>query len=187
MMKISNIIISLSFLFTGLILGSCEKENIVEVPGETITDTVYIKVPVEGRDTIYIDNSEPANPDDGDYFNDYPVEGSAPSWTVVSDQTQYSMTLERIPNYKDYRFEIKNGDQLGAFSDNECCGTATIKNISGKNIFYLMIHQDKVTSEAINIRYYNSERKMLFSGFELTFSVDKILGSPDDPYIFGVE
>ncbi len=69
----------------------------------------------------------------------------------------------------------------------DCCGKATIKNIGGKNIFYLMIHQDKVTSEAINIRYYNSEIKMLFSGFELTFSVDKILGSPDDPYIFGVE
>ena len=183
-----------------LLCGACTKEKIVEV---------FVEVPVapdkdsdqdndQDQDNDKDPDKEPdKDPDkdkdpvedptddpivDVDIFENYPV-SEEPVWEAKNTSTQYTMTMVTVPKYKSHEFSVGDDDQLAVFVDGVCCGTGTVITIVDKNIFFMMIHQDLIPSSKLEIRYYNKSRSMIFNNNDIEFYVDKVLGTPDEPYI----
>lgn len=97
---------------------------------------------------------------------------------------QYNMTITGTLLIAD--IEISGQDTLFAYAGEQCCGFISPKFESGYGqwFVYLVVHGHG-TSEEIKFRYYDeTKNEMINLHNSVIFEIDKIMGSPGNPYLF---
>ncbi len=112
---------------------------------------------------------------------------SKPEWTATADyDITASMTaIVRIDLSKSFSeerlaaagYSLSNDDLTGAFSGDECLGTAQLKD----GVFYLFISAPK-SGGGVSLKYYSATLKNTFMAESLPFKNDEQLGTVSTPY-----
>ena len=97
---------------------------------------------------------------------------------------QYNMTITGI--FQLQNTSITNLDTLFAYSGNEYRGYISpyYEATAGKWFAYLIVYSNK-SDETISFKYYSKNKNTLLTLIsKASFEIDKILGTPAQPYIF---
>lgn len=116
---------------------------------------------------------------DDEAFTQYP----APSWAIESKNYNGNMTaVVTIPeNLKHY---IQSYDQLAAFVGNECRGVGVFLD----GVFFVTIKGSASEQSMVTFRYYSSRNKYMYSTDAfLSFEIDAVFGSIDEPEVLSLE
>ena len=110
-----------------------------------------------------------------------------PEWTAPADyDITASMTavvaVDLSKSFSEERlaaagFSLSTDDLIGAFSGDECLGTAQLK----EGLFYLFISAPK-SGGSVTLKYYSATLKNTFMAEPLPFKNDEQLGTVSAPY-----
>ena len=107
----------------------------------------------------------------------------SPTWqTDTSSAYAYSMTaVIQLPDT--LHEEIKDGDKLAAFVNDDCRGVGVIiKRDVQPDVFYILIKGSASEESKIKLKYYNASNSYMYATDDfLDFEVDKNYGTVDDP------
>jgi hypothetical protein len=107
----------------------------------------------------------------------------SPNWTTDTSATfAYSMTaVIQLPDT--LHEEIKDGDKLAAFVDDDCRGVGVIIKRDGQpDVFYILIKGSASEESKIKFKYYNAGNSYMYATDDfLNFEVDNNYGTVDDP------
>jgi hypothetical protein len=98
---------------------------------------------------------------------------------------QHNMTITGIIHLENTT-TVSGQDTLYAYSVNECRGRITpyYEAEAGKWFAYLIVYSNK-TNEEITFKYYSKNKNTVINLIsKASFEIDKILGTPAQPYIF---
>jgi hypothetical protein len=111
-------------------------------------------------------------------YTQYP----APSWTV--EQAKYNGNMTAVVTVPDNLARyIQPDDQLAAFVGDECRGVGTLVD----GAFFVTIKGTSSEESKVMFRYYSSRNKYMYASEAfLTFDIDAVLGSVDDPEVLSL-
>lgn len=113
------------------------------------------------------------------------ISAAQPSWSVVSHNFEFSMTITGKVAI-DGQISMDEGDKIAVFVGEECRGVTNVRYDPGLNgyFIYLMVYGNKM-GEILTFSVYDASRdKILVVKNTLSFNVNNIVGSPDEPYLF---
>jgi hypothetical protein len=113
------------------------------------------------------------------------VEPVVAQWTAATHRYPNTMTLTAVVVQENG--ELQNGRiEIGAFSGNECRGSALLRNFpqiaEHSYMGFLVIYGEN--DEEIRLRVYNhaTGEEYPVGATQLSFAADDILGTPDEPF-----
>jgi hypothetical protein len=107
-----------------------------------------------------------------------------PVWSVNSHAYEFSMTITGKVTI-DGQLSTDKEDKIAVFVGTECRGVAKVQLDQGLNgyFIYLMVYSNKM-GESLTFYVYDASRnEILEVQNSLSFSVNSMIGSPDDPYL----
>ncbi len=108
-----------------------------------------------------------------------------PNWELNPHDYEYSMTVTgKITT--DGHFAGDENDVIAAFVDDECRGFTSVKyeDFMGEYFVYLMIYSNDPAGDITFKIFDNSENLVVSTKDTITFGINRIVGSLDDPHIF---
>ena len=107
-----------------------------------------------------------------------------PSWSVNPNNFVYSMTITGKINTDGYLSDDIN-DKIAAFIDGECRGVVNVKKTQLNDYFvFLMVYSNSPTGTVTFKIYDASENKEFTVKQTINFTVNDIIGSVSNPFIF---
>lgn len=107
-----------------------------------------------------------------------------PDWSVNPHAYEFTMTITGKV-VVDGVLSTDQGDVVGVFAGDECRGVTPVAFDQGVDGYfaYLMVYSNKM-GETLNFRVYDASRDEVLSVRNaLPFTVNGIVGSPDEPYL----
>lgn len=111
----------------------------------------------------------------------YPKSPS-PSWTV-DDSGKYPATMTVVIQLPESLQHLSAaGDQLGAFTGNECRGIAQVVQMNGRTVYFILIHGTSSEKAELSFQYYGAANSRMYAtGAILAFEADGNYGTVDVP------
>lgn len=108
-----------------------------------------------------------------------------PVWSVNPHAYEFTMTITGKV-VVDGGISADTGDVIGVFAGDECRGVAHVEFDQGINghFVYLMAYSNKMGETLTFLVYDASRNEVLTVQNSLSFTVNAIVGSPDEPYLF---
>ena len=107
-----------------------------------------------------------------------------PAWQVdESGKYPYSMTaVVALPT--NLSKQISEGDQLGAFVNNECRGKGEAVKVGSDKVFFVLIRGLADEQSSITFKYYSATTSYMYASQpSLTFLVDDVYGTASHPKV----
>jgi gliding motility-associated-like protein len=114
------------------------------------------------------------------------VYGAIPTWSVVPNDYQYSLTITAVLNM-DGVMANQTTDKVGAFVNGVCRGVGsptTTTTSGGANLVFLQVYSNSISGEDITFKMYDASGDLQFDAINIvSFQSDAALGSVSDPYV----
>ena len=117
-----------------------------------------------------------------DWKLDMNMNQQAPSFSLPDNHVMpASMTavIQLTPFLETY---LDAGDKMLAYIGNECRGEGVLKQIDGKNLFYIFIKAPSAETGKVSFLYYSNKNKAVYqTPADVDFEINKIYGDVENP------